>query len=63
MLKSLSYQLRQVEAHDDLDQAILSLSQTLDVAHVVYHSVNSSGDEYAVTAYHRERVHQSLGND
>ena len=63
MLESLSDQLRQVETHDDLDRAILSLSQALDVAHVVYHSVNSSGAEYAVTTYRSEWVDQYLGND
>ncbi len=42
---------------------ILSLSDELNVEHVVYHSVNSTGDQYAVTTYHPNWVDHYLGND
>ncbi len=63
MLESFLDRLRQVGTLDDLDHAILSLSGELNVEHVVYHSVNSSGDQYAVTTYHPTWVDQYLGND
>lgn len=42
---------------------ILSLSDELNVEHVVYHSVNSTGDQYAVTTYEPHWVDHYLGND
>ncbi len=62
-LESFLSRLNQVGTLDDLDNAILSLSDELNVEHVVYHSVNSSGDQYAVTTYEPVWVDQYLGND
>ena len=42
---------------------ILSLSDELNVEHVVYHSVNSTGDQCAVTTYEPLWVNHYLGND
>ncbi len=63
MLESFLDRLRQVGTLDDLDNAILSLSDELNVEHVVYHSVHSTGKEYAVTTYEPVWVDQYLGND
>ena len=63
MLENFLEQLLRAENHKDLDRAILSLSDELNVEHVVYHSVNSSGDQYAVTTYHPIWVDHYLGND
>ncbi len=63
MLESFLDRLQQVGTLADLDHAILSLSDELNVEHVVYHSVSSSGDEYAVTTYHPIWVNQYLGQD
>jgi len=63
MLESFLERLRQVETLEHLDQAILSLSSDLNVEHVVYHSVSSSGDQYAVTTYEPKWVDHYLGND
>lgn len=63
MLESFLDRLDQVETLEGLDKAILSLSGELNVEHVVYHSVNSKGDQYAVTTYAPSWVHQYLGND
>ncbi len=48
---------------EDLDGVILSLSNELNVEHVVYHSVNSTGDAYAATTYTPQWVDHYLGND
>lgn len=63
MLENFLERLQKVGTLEDLDAVILSLSEELNVEHVVYHSVNSSGGEYAVTTYHQKWVDQYLGND
>lgn len=63
MLESFLERLQNVGTLDDLDTAILSLSDELNVEHVVYHSVSSSGDQYAVTTYEPGWVDHYLGND
>lgn len=63
MLENFIDQLQRVGSHSELDDVILSLSDELNVEHVVYHSVNSSGDQYAATTYHPTWVEHYLGND
>jgi DNA-binding CsgD family transcriptional regulator len=63
MLENFIDQLQGVATHSDLDTAILSLRNELNVEHVVYHSVSSKGDQYAVTTYEPTWVDQYLGND
>lgn len=63
MLEDFLERLQAAKRLSDLDEVILSLSSELNVEHVVYHSVNSKGDEYAVTTYHPAWVDQYLGND
>ena len=63
MLERFLDRLHQVATLDDLGDAILSLSDELNVEHVVYHSVQSTGKEYAVTTYEPAWVDQYLGND
>ena len=63
MLESFLERLAQVGSLSDLDQAILTLSNELNVEHVVYHSVSSSGDQYAATTYRPVWVDHYLGND
>jgi len=63
MLESFIDQVQAVKAHRDLDQVILSLSRELNVEHVVYHSVSSKGEQYAVTTYSPHWVDHYLGND
>ena len=63
MLESFIDQLQGAETHSDLDDVILSLTQEMDVEHVVYHSVSSKGEQYAVTTYKPAWVDQYLGND
>lgn len=63
MLESLIDQLQDVATHNALDDVVLSLSDELNVEHVVYHSVSSKGEQYAVTTYEPVWVDQYLGND
>lgn len=63
MLESFLDRLQKVGTLDGLDAAILSLSDELNVEHVVYHSVSSSGDQYAVTTYEPRWVDHYLGNE
>ncbi len=63
MLESLIDRLQGVETLDQLDNFIVSLRDSLDIEHVVYHSVNSSGHQYAVTTYQPIWVNHYLGND
>lgn len=63
MLEAFLDQLQSVKTLNDLDTVILSLSDELNVEHVVYHSVSSSGKEYAATTYNPKWVDQYLGND
>ncbi|MEO1537050.1 MAG: LuxR family transcriptional regulator [Pseudomonadota bacterium] len=63
MLESFLERLQRVGTLEQLDHAILSLSGELDVEHVVYHSVSSSGDQYAVTTYDSSWVDHYLSNN
>lgn len=63
MLESFLDRLQNARTLEDLDKVILSLSDELNVEHVVYHSVNSTGDQYAVTTYEPHWVDHYLGND
>ena len=63
MLEPFLDQLQRVETLSELDAVILSLSDALNVEHVVYHSVSSTGKEYAAATYSPTWVDQYLGND
>ena len=63
MLESFLERLQKARTLEDLESVILSLSEDLNVEHVVYHSVNSTGNEYAVTTYKDIWVDQYLGSD
>ena len=56
-------QLSQVENLDDLNNQIGTLRDSLDVEHVVYHSVNSTGQQYAALTYSPEWVDRYLEAD
>ena len=62
MLEPFLDHLQGARTLNELDDVILSLSDQLNVEHVVYHSVSSTGKEYAVTTYNPVWVDQYLGN-
>lgn len=63
MLEPFLDQLQRAKTLSELDSVILSLSDELNVEHVVYHSVSSTGKEYAAATYSSAWIEQYLGND
>ncbi len=63
MLESLIDRLQQVGTFEELDHFVHSLRDTLDVEHLVYHSVNSTGEQYAALTYSDEWVSHYVGSD
>lgn len=55
--------LQQVTTLDGLQTVILGLRGVLDVEHVVYHSVNSTGQQYGVLTYSPGWVDHYLAED
>lgn len=55
--------LQQVRTLDELTNHIVDLRDTLHVEHVVYHSVNSTGEQYAALTYSDEWVRRYLDRD
>ena len=55
--------LQQVRTLDELTNHIVDLRNTLSVEHVVYHSVNSTGEQYAALTYSDEWVGRYLDRD
>ena len=56
-------QLSRAESLDDLNLQVGALRDALDVDHVVYHSVNSTGQQYAALTYTPEWVDRYLDED
>ena len=63
MLENFIDQLQQVETLEELNDVVVSLRDPLDVEHVVYHSVNSTGEQYAALTYTQDWVSRYLEQD
>ena len=63
MLDSYIEQLQGVTTLDELNDHVIALRDALDVEHVVYHSVNSTGEQYAALTYSPEWVQHYLEKD
>ena len=63
MLESYIEQLQNVGTLDELNDHVVALRDLLDVEHVVYHSVNSTGEQYAALTYSPDWVQQYLDQD
>ena len=63
MLESYIEQLQNVGTLDELNDQVVALRDLLDVEHVVYHSVNSTGEQYAALTYSPDWVQQYLDQD
>ena len=63
MLESYIEQLQNVATLDELNDQVVALRDLLDVEHVVYHSVNSTGEQYAALTYSPDWVQQYLDQD
>jgi DNA-binding CsgD family transcriptional regulator len=55
--------LQQVRTLDELTRQIIDLRDDLDVEHLVYHSVNSTGEQYAALTYSDDWVEEYLDQD
>jgi DNA-binding CsgD family transcriptional regulator len=56
-------QMQSAETLDDLQKHILGLRDVFDVEHLVYHSVNSTGQQYAALTYSVDWVDRYLEQD
>lgn len=63
MLEKFIEQLQGVETLEELNDVVVSLRDPLNVEHVVYHSVNSTGEQYAALTYSNEWVARYLEQD
>jgi len=55
--------IQNVEVLDDLNGEIRALRESLGVEHVIYHSVNSKGSQYAALTYSEDWVGRYLERD
>ncbi len=63
MLESFIEQLQEVRTLEQLNDQVVALRDTLDVEHIIYHSVNSTGEQYAALTYSPEWVERYLEKD
>ncbi|MDD9920878.1 MAG: LuxR family transcriptional regulator [Boseongicola sp.] len=63
MLESFIERIQGVRTLDELNDYVVSLRDTLEVEHIVYHSVNSTGEQYAALTYSPEWVGRYLDQD
>ena len=63
MLEPFIERMHQAKTLEDLNDGIISLRDVLDVEHLVYHSVTSTGEQYAALTYSPEWVEQYLQED
>lgn len=63
MLENFIDHLQSVETREQLNDLVVTLRDTLDVEHVVYHSVNSTGEQYAALTYSPEWVARYMEQD
>ncbi|MCA8883468.1 MAG: LuxR family transcriptional regulator [Rhodobacteraceae bacterium] len=62
-LETLISSLEQATSHSDLQDVVLKLRDLYDVDHVVYHSVNRAGEQYAALTYDPEWVDRYIEQD
>lgn len=63
LLEPMVESFQNVRVLDDLNGEIVALRERLEVEHVVYHSVNSTGAQYAALTYSREWVDRYISAD
>lgn len=63
MLESVIERLQATQTQDELNDFVVSLRDVLDVEHVAYHWVNSSGEQYAAVTYSPVWVDRYFGED
>lgn len=63
MLADYIEKLQRVQTLGELNDCVVALRDVLDVEHVVYHSVNSTGEQYAALTYSPDWVERYLAQD
>lgn len=63
MLADFIERLQQVQTREALNDIVIGLRDDLNVEHVVYHSVNSTGEQYAALTYSPQWVERYLEQD
>ena len=63
LLEPVLETIRNVRVLDDLNGEIVALRERLGVEHVIYHSVNSTGSQYAALTYSNDWVQRYLERD
>jgi DNA-binding CsgD family transcriptional regulator len=63
LLEPVLETIRSVQVLDELNGEIVALRERLGVEHVIYHSVNSTGSQYAALTYSDEWVQRYLERD
>lgn len=63
LLEPVLETIRSVRVLDDLNGEIVALRERLGVEHVIYHSVNSTGSQYAALTYSDDWVQRYLERD
>lgn len=63
MLESFIEQLHEVQTLNELNDQVVALRDMLDVEHIVYHSVKSTGEQYAALTYSPDWVARYLDKD
>lgn len=62
-LDTIIERLQQAKTLDDLNRVVIALRDHFDVEHLVYHSVNSTGQQYAALTYSAEWVDHYIAQD
>ena len=63
MLEAFIERMQQAETLESLNDEIVALRDVFEVEHLVYHSVNSTGEQYAALTYSPEWVAQYMKED
>ena len=63
LLEPFIERIQDVTALDDLNREIVALRDRLGIGHVVYHSVNSTGEQYAALTYPGSWVERYIEQD
>ena len=62
-MERFSGELQQARTLDDLEGVIVGLRDAFDIEHLIYHSVNGAGDQYAALTYSQSWVNRYIEQD
>lgn len=63
VLEGFIEEMQKVRSFEDLNKGIVALRDILEVDHVVYHSINSTGEQYAALTYSEDWVNNYIEQD